>query len=207
MKKSFLFIAIALLLLSVLACKRTSLSGYKLDIGTAQMLAAQSGEGMYMDAPALQGLLKENKCALVDLRSQSEFDKGHVNGAINIPLAQLYDRGQWRKVAQSPEIALTAASTAEAAQAWLWLRQLGIDNVRILAPNDTLLPEQPRYNYWEIFRLATERHKKELEASKPAVAPAASANGKKIIRPQIKTPTKVTEPAKAAPAQKQEEGC
>jgi glyoxylase-like metal-dependent hydrolase (beta-lactamase superfamily II)/rhodanese-related sulfurtransferase len=39
-----------------------------------------------IDAPALDSMMKQGDIALIDVRRQAEFDSGHLEGAVNIPL-------------------------------------------------------------------------------------------------------------------------
>jgi len=51
------------------------------------------------DAPRIKPeevreLLRHNKAVLVDVRPQAAFTAGHVKGALNIPYAEIRDRGK-----------------------------------------------------------------------------------------------------------------
>lgn len=141
---------------------------------------------------------------LIDLRSPAEFEKGHIEGALNIPSQDLLLPETLvffsRKDAQ---FILYGEDQAQANGPWLFLQQLGVENVKVLPGgyryfsgmdnSATLtLAETPDHDYAAVFTAAVERHKKEAEAVKP----------KPVVVPQKKI---VPKPKKKKV--EEEEGC
>ena len=74
----------------------------------------------------IQELLKENQCTVVDVRSPEEFQGGHVNGSINIPLQDVPMQIEKLKSIQKPLI-LCCASGNRSGQAQRFLLAQGIE--------------------------------------------------------------------------------
>ncbi|RPI45446.1 MAG: rhodanese-like domain-containing protein [Bacteroidetes bacterium] len=77
---------------------------------------------------------------LIDVRGADEFEKFHLPGAINIPLASLLDE-QWKEyLNQDTRLNVFYSNgTVNANQAWMLTRQLGYSNNYVL---------QGGLNYW-----------------------------------------------------------
>ncbi|MCB9169183.1 MAG: rhodanese-like domain-containing protein [Flavobacteriales bacterium] len=65
---------------------------------------------------------------LIDVRSRAEFEGGHVEGSVNIPLDTVQGQLSKFKKIQGP-IVLVCASGNRSGQATAWLRQQGLTNV------------------------------------------------------------------------------
>lgn len=80
--------------------------------------------------------------ALVDVRSAGEFARGHLPGAINIPLGE--DPTKRREIGAKRSIVLYCASGARSAMAASRLRRAGRDGVLDLGPmgNAHRLPDR-----------------------------------------------------------------
>lgn len=72
----------------------------------------------------LEELIKSGKARIVDVRTPAEFNGGHVNGSINIPLQELPNRLDELK--QMKNLVLCCASGNRSGQAAAFLRQNGI---------------------------------------------------------------------------------
>lgn len=70
---------------------------------------------------------------IVDVRTQQEFNGGHAEGAINIPLHEIPSRLDELKQMAHP-IVLCCASGARSGQALLYLKQQGIENCHNAGP-------------------------------------------------------------------------
>jgi rhodanese-related sulfurtransferase len=71
-------------------------------------------------------LIKENQGTVVDVRSNAEFQGGHVEGSINIPLQELSGRMDELKALKQPLI-LCCASGNRSGMATQILSQTGIE--------------------------------------------------------------------------------
>ena len=83
---------------------------------------------------------KDPSLVLIDVRSEDEYEKFHLPGAINIPLSSLLE-DQWKDYINQ-ELRYNvfySNSTVNANQAWMLCRQLGYENNYVL---------QGGLNYW-----------------------------------------------------------
>lgn len=76
----------------------------------------------------LQEIVHNPSTVLVDVRSPWEFESGHLNGAVNIPLEQLTDRAAELRNLQVP-LVLYCRSGARSGMATALLTQLGLTAV------------------------------------------------------------------------------
>ena len=74
----------------------------------------------------IEKLIKENQGTIVDVRSEMELSGGHVKGSLNIPLHELPSRMEEIKALKAPLI-LCCASGGRSGQAYMYLKQLGVD--------------------------------------------------------------------------------
>ena len=83
---------------------------------------------------------KDPSLLLVDVRSENEYEKYHLPGAINIPLSSLLE-DQWKDYLHQDlrYNVFYSNSTVNANQAWMLTRQLGYENNYVL---------QGGLNYW-----------------------------------------------------------
>ncbi len=73
----------------------------------------------------LEDVLKRG-AVLIDVRTRQEFKDGHINGSINIPLAQIPKQVKKIKLKKKP-IVLYCRSGARAASATTHLKNAGIE--------------------------------------------------------------------------------
>lgn len=70
---------------------------------------------------------------LIDLRSPLEFQKAHIEGAINIPLEEILEKQKLKIFRdKNKTFVLYGKDQTEASSVWLVLKQTGIDNIRIM---------------------------------------------------------------------------
>ena len=83
---------------------------------------------------------KDPSLVLIDVRSEDEYDKFHLPGAINIPLASLLE-DQWKDYLHQDlrYNVFYSNGTVNSNQAWMLTRQLGYQNNYVL---------QGGLNYW-----------------------------------------------------------
>ena len=73
-------------------------------------------------------ILKKPTTTIVDVRSESEFDGGHINGALNIPLHEIPEKLEEFKKMQG-DVVVYCAAGGRSANAKAYLSQSGIVNV------------------------------------------------------------------------------
>ena len=80
--------------------------------------------------------IDSNSFVIVDVRSNFDFSKAHINNAVNIPLSQLLDKNSIALIkksdAEHPAI-LYGKNPEEANAALMLLYQLGHENLRLLS--------------------------------------------------------------------------
>lgn len=85
-----------------------------------------------MDALALSTLLKDLPATrLLDVRTASEFENGHIAGAYNVPLDQLNEHAQEVRAARG-SVVLICQSGQRAQRAEAVLRGAGMANIHVL---------------------------------------------------------------------------
>ena len=80
----------------------------------------------------LSEMIKKKKCILVDVRSSQEYEEGHLNGAINIPIYHI--KKNIKQIIESTDslIILYCSSGYRSNQAKAILESFGYDNVYTL---------------------------------------------------------------------------
>jgi rhodanese-related sulfurtransferase len=92
-------------------------------------------------------IASSKKIGIVDLRTSGDYNKGHVENAINIPLSDiLYHRGFDSLKSLGEKVVLYSDSLTKSAEAWTFLTQMGYKNLCILdvqnqAINEKILEE------------------------------------------------------------------
>ncbi|HKJ78574.1 MAG TPA: rhodanese-like domain-containing protein, partial [Prolixibacteraceae bacterium] len=82
--------------------------------------------------------LKENSSVtlyIIDLRSQEEFGIGHIEGAMNIPQSSILEEENmefFQSLDSTRTAILYGRDQIQANGPWMILKQLGIDNVKVL---------------------------------------------------------------------------
>ncbi len=74
----------------------------------------------------IEEIIREKKGTILDVRTNEEFQGGHVSGSLNIPLNTLMDKLDTIQKLEKP-IILVCASGNRSGQAYRYLSQLGID--------------------------------------------------------------------------------
>ena len=87
---------------------------------------------MAVKMDAFKEILALDEALIIDLREPSEYEEGHVEGAINIPLRTLADNLD--KIPTDRPVVVYCASGHRAGMGTSALRILGYDNVRSFAP-------------------------------------------------------------------------
>jgi molybdopterin/thiamine biosynthesis adenylyltransferase/rhodanese-related sulfurtransferase len=101
-------------------------------------LAQTRAEIEEIDSPALAAALEsDSPPVVVDVREQSEWDEGHIPGAVFVPRGHLESRIERTAPDREAPIVLYCASGNRSAFAAKTLEELGYENVRSLAPGYT----------------------------------------------------------------------
>jgi len=66
--------------------------GARVLAGDAAAVPATAGEAPRTTAAELKKLLENKQAVVVDVRGREAWDKGHIEGALHIPLAELASR-------------------------------------------------------------------------------------------------------------------
>ena len=90
----------------------------------------------------------QHNFTLVDVRSASDYQAGHIKGAINVPLAKLFTGDELQRLRKAPNVVLYSNTTDYAAQAAVLLRTADVRAAALLGGFDgwtehTLNPKAP----------------------------------------------------------------
>ena len=69
---------------------------------------------------------------LIDVRSESEYEDGHIAGSLNIPGGQAVQRADDFIAVKNSRIIFISNQSARAVMAAYWYRQMGFRDVRVL---------------------------------------------------------------------------
>ncbi len=96
-----------------------------------EVIAAITSKTDFVTAEDLSAWIidKRPDILVVDLRSPQEYNQYHIPGAINIPLARLFDEHSLEMLNDVDyTIVLYSNGSTNAAQAWVLLRQRGVES-------------------------------------------------------------------------------
>ncbi|MCB0263964.1 MAG: rhodanese-like domain-containing protein [Calditrichia bacterium] len=130
--KSFINAKMAVVLLLVLgALLVLSPAGLRKanTLSHAELVASITSQTAFVSAEDVATWLidKRPDVLVVDLRPADEYGEYHLPGAINLPLASLFDAENLDQLSPDYQIVLYSNGSVYAAQAWVMLQQLGID--------------------------------------------------------------------------------
>jgi rhodanese-related sulfurtransferase len=75
---------------------------------------------------------KKPDLLVVDMRSAEEFAQYHIPGAVNIPFTKLFEPDAQEMLAGDKTIVLYSNGGTHAAQAWVLLKQMGVESLVLL---------------------------------------------------------------------------
>ena len=130
-------------------------------------------------------LVSEKKYVFIDIRNTFDFQKGNIDGAINIPSTHLFEKiniNQLRKFANdSLQIIIYGNNQEEANAPWMILYQMGFSNLKVLmggysayiqiksgSTEVQYFIEEPIANFAEAIKNA-QKPKVEIKIAKPEV--------------------------------------
>lgn len=128
-----------------------------------ELLTEVNTRTQYVDAETVADMIvkKDPSLQLIDVRSQEEFEKFSLPGAINIPLASLLSEQYTDVLNQNVKMnVFYSAGTVMSNEAWMLTRQLGYENNFVL---------EGGLNYW-------------FEAILNPQKPASTASDEEIAR-------------------------
>ncbi len=138
--KNIIFIGMLLLGVVIAMVPENTTKPYKLT--AEQMLVEVQGaaEMVTADEVAHWIISKDPSLQLIDVRTPDEFQKFHLEGAVNVPLSTIMKDEYRDYVDQGIKMnVLYSNGTLGSHQAWMILRQLGFENNYVL---------QGGLNYW-----------------------------------------------------------
>lgn len=99
-----------------------------------EIAAAITSKSDHVTAEELAAWLVDKRpdILIVDIRPSEEYQQYHIPGAINIPLAKLFDPESLELLDQDRIVILYSNGGTHAAQAWVMLKQLGIESYVLL---------------------------------------------------------------------------
>lgn len=135
--------------LIIAAVPQNTTHPYKLS--ASQLLEEVNTRTQFVTAETVADMIvkKDPTLQLIDVRSQDEFEKFSLPGAINIPLADLLSEQNREAFDQDVKMnVLYSNGTLAANEAWMLVRQLGFDNNYVLEGGlnywfETILNPQP----------------------------------------------------------------
>lgn len=130
-----MLITAVLLLLGVIiaAVPKNTTTPYKLD--ATQILDELKSGTQYLEPEQVAQMLveKDPYLQLIDIRSQADFEKFALPGAINIPFDNILSEDNTEVFDQDVRINVFYGNgTTRANEAWMLLRQLGYRNINVL---------------------------------------------------------------------------
>jgi rhodanese-related sulfurtransferase len=140
---------------------------------------------------------------LIDIRNQYEYEKGHLEGAINIPVTDLLTDESINVFKTKDNIVLYGNTPNDAVTPLILLRQLGYNNVKVLAVK----------NSYDHNKLITEPATIETAVADVkgfidnSVKKAEEANAKPVIKEVKPAPVKQVVPVKKKKKLPVEGGC
>ncbi|MDD3664904.1 MAG: rhodanese-like domain-containing protein [Bacteroidales bacterium] len=191
-----------LLLLGVIiaAVPKNTTTPYKLD--AVQILDELKSGTQYLEPEQVAQMLveKDPYLQLIDIRSQAEFEKFSLPGAVNVPFDNILAADYTELFDQDTKINVFYGNgTTQANEAWMLLRQLGYENINVLRgglnywaevimnptppsgvnPNDDIARYNFRIGASQALGGGAQQTGNDAKASSPAAKPAGPKPGGK----------------------------
>ncbi len=172
---------VAIIVLGFVTTKEPEMK-YRITVDEMHQELLQGNEALTPEE-AIQ-ILYSNKTGyrFIDLRNPHEFINGHIDGALNIPLQNIFseeNKSIWND--SSLINILYAASHDEACGPWMLLKQLGHNNNRILLGGYNFIRE----NAFEDFKLRSKEYHNEKAKYDYAKIVNETAGGLKVSGPTV----------------------
>ena len=154
--------------------------------------------------------LNTDSSILIDIRNRFDYEKGHIENAINIDASDILNDEISDVLENLKEdqktILLYGNTPADAIAPLMVLQQLGFDNIKILAVNNTLNQDKLVTTPAEIEKKG-ENINQFIEASVKKVNELMKAKPKPRPKPVVKAPVKKVIPKKKKKKMPVEGGC
>lgn len=189
---------VILLVIALISGGKQSVS-YKLNPGEALALSADSS-GIISPVAVFNLVSSGDKSMLlVDIRNRDEFTKGHIENALNIPVAELLGKRALEFFEETNEsknkVLLYGQDQLQAHSPWLLLRQVGYNHILVM---------QGGYDYYSKLPLndsVAEAGNLCWQAEKPVVD--TSEFRKKPAPAVVKTAVSAKKPVKVVPVKQE----
>ncbi len=154
---------------------KKSISGdYEVSIEKAtEEITNDSINNIIVDLEDLKGITaNSDKYQLIDLRSKTDFEKGHLPNAINIPIDKVIKEKSFTGLDNEKQNILYSYDYSTSSNAVFYLKQTGVQNVKYLQADfvdaksyiegsnnnlKSLNKEIPKYNYNKFFNQAVKK--------------------------------------------------
>jgi rhodanese-related sulfurtransferase len=167
----------AILIIIGLLTMRKPAVRYKLTEKEALASVTSPGDQLSIDKANKLIKTKNSEYLFIDIRTPYEFIKGHFDGAVNIPLSNLFSEENYKLLKQADHdkksLVLYGNDQSQANAPWMLLKQIGFTKVLILqggyayanivgsviadSTNEKKIDaEIARYNYAEMVKGTTE---------------------------------------------------
>jgi rhodanese-related sulfurtransferase len=127
----------AILIIIGLLTMRKSVVRYKLTEKEALASVTSPGDQLSIDRANEIIQAKNSEYLFIDIRTPYEFIKGHFDGAVNIPLSNLFSEENYNFLKQADHdkrsLVLYGNDQSEANAPWMLLKQIGFTKVLILS--------------------------------------------------------------------------
>ena len=94
--------------------------------GSVDMVIGVEADELAMDIPY------DDRLVIVDVREPMRYAEGHAAGAVNLPLASLFDPGSMAMIQESENLYIHGEGEAEGVLAAALLKRQGIHNLRVV---------------------------------------------------------------------------
>ncbi len=153
----------AIILLGLITYKRPTRS-YQITV--EQMLEAVAKDSHMILPDRLPLIVENEKYKIIDCRNSLAYTQGHIETAIHIPKHDLLNPKSLSLFDDhSITFILYGNSTSGANSLWMLLKQLGYENIKVLAggftkeSNNIIHPNVTKYDYNKLMHEATTRNR------------------------------------------------
>jgi len=131
--KRLILISFPILILLILVIIKT-LNKDHFNLNSNQSHELSLAQNHILSPPKLREMLKSSrKIMLIDIRNKNDFEKAHLDNALNIPMPEILENPQLNALQSTEnELVLYSNSTSESAKAWILLTQKGFKKIYLL---------------------------------------------------------------------------
>jgi rhodanese-related sulfurtransferase len=109
---------------------------YEISVEEA-LSSLENGDNMLGLEQAKKMMAEDDNVALIDLRTLVEFNQGHIEGAVNVPFAELLtgESQDFFLDDEAKHFVLYGNSASQSSNAWMVLNQVGCQKVQFIPGN------------------------------------------------------------------------